>query len=449
MKRITLISLPSPFLYEPAMNPPIGLCSIGTVLKQAEHKVKVIDYATLDYDYDGLEYLHAINKTSDIYGISCVSSQFRWLKEVINWIRTINPKALVVTGGPHSSSEPRSCLDAGAHVAFNGEGEEGFLEIANGKSYKLVKGACYFEADSYHIVQRRFVEDLNKLPLPDFSLFDMDKYKRRIGGDKAFHIMTLRGCPYNCNFCDSDSIGGRVRYIDEEKVINWIDYLIDTYGVKSFVVYDDTFTTKSSRLRRFCKEFKKRKIKWRCWSRANSLREEDLIIMKESGLESVAIGIESGDPTVLKNINKRTTVEHNKRALNLCKKIGVSVRCSLMFGNPGETRESLQNTINLIKETQPSEWNLSILMPTPGSEFWNHSGKHGVWFDKESIINNDYQELNRSGGSAIGNINIVIDSMPKEDMRRNLDWFVKGLEKACPRNKIRDTIQEIKIKELS
>lgn len=450
-KRITLIALPSPFLYEPAMNPPIGLCSIGTVVKQAGHDVKIIDFAVLDYDYDSNEYLSEIPTNSDVYGISCVSAQFKYLKQVVRWIRKVNPEALIVSGGPHSSSEPESCLEAGVDIAFNGEGEEGFLEIVENKDPCMVRGACFASPKIFtnHIYSsRRFVEDLNTLPLPDFSLFDMGKYKRKLGGKKAFHIMTLRGCPYNCNFCDSDAIGGKVRYISKERVIEWIDYLIDTYGVRNFVIYDDTFTIKSSRVKYFCEEFKKRNIKWRCWSRANSLREEDLIAMRDSGLESVAIGIESGDAVVLSAINKRTTVEHNREALKLCKKVGVPVRCSLMFGNPGESRESLQNTIDLMEETQPDEWNLSILMPTPGSEFWNNMDKHGLWFDKQKIIDSDYEELNRSGGSAVGHININIWSMPPKEMRKNLDWFVKELERVCPRKKIRDTIQSIKTEAL-
>lgn len=448
MKRITLIALPSPFLYEPAMNPPIGLCSIGTVCKQAGHDVKIIDFAVLDYDYASNEYLLEIPDDSDVYGISCVSAQFKYLKQVVRWIRKVNPSALIVSGGPHSSSEPKSCLDAGVDIAFNGEGEEGFLRIVNGEDKKFIAGATYMFDGLFGPVmlgnRRDFIYNLNKLPLPDFSLFDMDKYKRRLDGEKAFHIMTLRGCPYNCNFCDSDAIGGKVRYISKERVIEWIDYLIETYGVRSFVIYDDTFTTKSSRVKYFCEEFKKRNIKWRCWSRANSLREEDLIAMRDSGLESIAIGIESGDGVVLQAINKRTTVEHNREALNLCKKVGVPVRCSLMYGNPGESRESLQNTIDLMEETQPDEWNLSILMPTPGSEFWNNMKKHGLWFDKKKIIDSDYEELNRSGGSSVGHINVNIWSMHPKDMRKNLNWFVKELERVCPRKKIRDTIQSIK-----
>jgi len=453
MKKVLLINLPSPFLYEPAMNPPIGLCSIGTVCKQAGHDVRVVDFAVIDdwyCDNPKATWLGYIPVGADVVGISCVSAQFKYLRQVIKHIKSYaewNP--LIVVGGPHASSEPDSVLDLGADIAFNGEGDFAFLEIVEADAPRDVRGANHrYWAGPTPYQERVFVEDLNTLPLPDFSLFDMDKYKRRLKGKKAFHLMTQRGCPYNCNFCDSNAIGGKVRYVDVERVIELVDSIINNYGVRSFVFYDDTFTTSSKRVKRFCEEFKKREITWRCWSRANSLREEDLILMRDSGIESVAIGIESGDPTVLRNINKRTTVEHNRRALNLCKKVGVPVRCSLMFGNPGETRASLQNTIDLMAATQPDEWNLSVLMPTPGSEFWNNMEDHGVYFDKQAIIDNDYEELNRSGGSAVGHINIEIESMLAEDMKDNLEWFVGELERVCPRKKIRDTIQDIELKEL-
>ena len=445
---ITLISLPSPFLQEPAMNPPLGLCSIGTVIKEAGYKVKVIDFAIKKYNYSSDEYLYELPLGSKYYGISCVSAQFKWFKEVVRYLNKYSPESIIIAGGPHVSSEIESCLDVGVDIAFNGEGEESILDILSGKKWGEIPGVCYDLGGEYLIKPRVFVEDLNKIPLPDFSLFEIDKYERRLFGEKAFHIMTLRGCPYNCNFCDSNAIGGAVRYIDEKRIIDWIDTIIEKYKIKNFVIYDDTFTIKSKRVKYFCKEFKKRGIKWRCWSRANSLRYDDLVAMKDSGLESISIGVESGSPLILKNINKMTTVEHNRKAIEVCKKAGVPVRCSLMFGNPGECGTTLRETVDFIQETQPDEWNISILMPAPGSEFWINPEKHGLSFDKKKIIEDDYQELNRSSRSGMGNINVVIDTMPKHMMINYLDWFVQELERVCPRKTIRDVVQNIKVESL-
>jgi len=446
MRRITLISLPAPFLIEPAMNPPLGLCYVGTVMKEAGWDVKVIDYTTLDYDYEKRDYLDEIDFDTDAIGIYCVSAQYKWLKEISQWVKgwSGSHKWLLV-GGPHPSSEPEKTLrDTGADFVINGEAEIAMKMLADGEPVGNIPGLCYLsETGEFIGKSRAFVNDLNALPLPDFGLFDMDKYKRRMDGEKAFHIITLRGCPYKCHFCDSAATGGKVRYIAVERVMENIDNLIDTYGVKRFVIYDDAFTLRKKRLERFCKEFKKRGIRWRCWSRAEGLTVKNLTMMKDSGLESVAIGIESGSDRILENINKGNTFYDNWKALAFCKIAGVPVRCSLMFANPGETKETLIDTIELIDNTQPDEWNLSVLMLTPGCEFWNYPENHGIYFDKEAFEENDYRDLNRSENSGLGDINLTIDSMPKEEMNDTLKWFVSELERACPRKKIRDTIQDM------
>jgi len=318
------------------------------------------------------------------------------------------------------------------------------MGLLNDFKLKDIPGLCYISTHGEFIGKpRAFVKDLNKLPIPDFSLFDMDKYKRRMDGEKAFHIITLRGCPYKCHFCDSAATGGKVRYISVERVLMNIDNLMETYGVKRFVIYDDAFTLRKKRLKRFCEEFKKRGIRWRCWSRAEGLTFDNLTMMKDSGLESVAIGIESGSNRILDAINKGNERYDNYKALRLCRIVGVPVRCSLMFANPGETKETLGETISLIESTQPDEWNLSVLMLTPGCEFWEHPDKHGISFDKKAFEKNNYRDLNRSENSGLGDINLTIDSMPKSEMRDTLKWFVSELERVCPRKKIRDTIQNL------
>jgi len=445
MRRITLISLPAPFLIEPAMNPPLGLCYVGTVMKEAGWEVKVIDYATLDYDYEEKDYLKELDQRTDVVGIYCVSAQYKWLKEVSSYVKSNCQVRFVLAGGPHPSSEPEKTLrETRVDYVINGEAEDALMGLLNDFKLKDIPGLCYISTHGEFIGKpRAFVKDLNKLPIPDFSLFDMDKYKRRMDGEKAFHIITLRGCPYKCHFCDSAATGGKVRYISVERVLMNIDNLMEIYGVKRFVIYDDAFTLRKKRLKRFCEEFKKRGIRWRCWSRAEGLTFDNLTMMKDSGLESVAIGIESGSNRILYAINKGNERYDNYKALRLCRIVGVPVRCSLMFANPGETKETLGETISLIESTQPDEWNLSVLMLTPGCEFWEHPDKHGISFDKKAFEKNNYRDLNRSENSGLGDINLTIDSMPKSEMRDTLKWFVSELERVCPRKKIRDTIQNL------
>jgi len=101
--------------------------------------------------------------------------------------------------------------------------------------------------------------------------------------------------------------------------------------------------------------------------------------------------------------------------------------------------------VELIRETQPDEWNLSILMPSPGSEFWDNPDDYGIHFDKEMVIADDYQVLNRTGDSGIGWLVYSLDSMTDSETKVALKNFVDKLEEVCPRTKIRDVIQEIKV----
>lgn len=454
MPKIVLISLPVPFASEPAMNPPLGLCYIASYLKKnGYHNISAVDFTLYkSYNYiNSTDYLKKIPLDSDFYGIYCVTPQFLWLMQISKYIKQKQPKSIVVVGGPHASTCPEDCLrKAGADIAVKGEGEEAFLKIISGISLSEIKGVCYLtEKGKFKESERAFIKDLDALPFPDRDLFNIEEYKRRIEDEKAVHIVTLRGCPYSCAFCDKKSVGTNFRYRSIENVIAEIDFVRSKYGLNAFVIYDDIFTLKRERVYRFCEEFKKRKIKWRCWSRTNTIDEELLSIMKDSGLVSITFGVESGDDNVLKKINKGTTVQDNRKALLACKKLGIPVRCSIMYGNPGENLNSVKNTIKLIEETQPNEWNLAILGPIPGSDIWKNPQKYGVIFDKEWVRKNNYVVTNRFDASGIGSIWISLSGISKEEFINNLKYLVKELERVCPRKKIQDTIQSIDIERLN
>ncbi|MFH1128967.1 MAG: radical SAM protein [Candidatus Omnitrophota bacterium] len=453
MSKIILIALPSPFASEPAMNPTLGLCYIAGYLKKNGYdNIEAVDYnlyKECDY-FNSKDYLRKIPPGVDFYGIYCMTPQFIWLKDVIKDIRQKSPKAKIIVGGPHASTCPEECLRvAKADIAVKGEGEEAFFAIVSGEPLEHIKGVCFLGKDGkFHDSERAFVKNLDDLPFPDRDLFDMDKYKRTIHGEKAVHIVTLRGCPYSCAFCDKKSVGTNVRFRSMENVLAEIDLVILRYNLRAFVIYDDIFTLDKKRAHRFCEEFKKRKLKWRCWSRTNTVDKEMLKVMKDAGLVSITFGVESGDDRVLKNIKKDTTNASHKQALLACKELGIPVRCSLIYGNPGENLESVRNTIKLIEETQPDEWNLAVLAPIPGSGIWDEPEKYGVIFDKEWVKQNDYSMTNRFDSSGIGSIWIELKGISKEDFTKNLEFFVSELERVCPRKKIQDTIQSIDLKKI-
>ena len=447
MMKAVLISLPAPFEDISAMNPPLGLSYLAANLKEVTSDIRAIDFTCHpQYDYyKSNDYLKEIPLDADLYCISCITPQFHWLVEITKYIKE-NSSGKVIVGGPHATNRPIECLwVAQADYVMKGEGDRAIVDLVGGVDPGSIDGLSFMDCGEYVDKPKVRIKDLDSLPFPDREIFNLSRYKRRIYDYQAIHLVTLRGCPYNCAFCDRESVGRVLRYRSIENVMQEIDLLVGRHGVRAFVIYDDIFTLSKERLLKFCYEFKLRKLLWRCFSRADTLDEEKLVAMREAGLTSITMGIESGSDTILSNINKGATAEDNRRALLLCKKVGIPIRCSLMYGNPGETRATINETIQMIAETQPDEWNLAILTPIPGSDIWNRPEAYGIDYNQELIQKDRYRDLNRFGNTGIGTISVTLDTMTEREFQENLGYFVNALEEVCPRRKIQDTIQNIKL----
>lgn len=444
--KIVLINLPSPFLDEPAMNPPLGLCSIGGYLKSQGHtNITLIDYNLLNDKYQFSSfggYLTEIPLDADIYGISCMTPQYRWLREVTLYIKLHNPTSIVVSGGAHSSNLPKDCLECGVDAAILGEGEVPFCMLVEGYKPNQVPGAATL--NNFKDVTPYRVSTINELPFPDRDLIDLKKYKRLLmheaerGEDsemtRAVHITTMRGCPFNCAFCDRNSVGRAVRFRSVKNVMEEVDVIRDKYGINAFVIYDDTFTVNKKRVFKFCEEFAKRGSKWRTWARVNTINEKLLQAMKDSGCVKLLFGYESGDDRILRIINKKTTRKQNIESAHMCRKVGIQCYATLIYGLPGENRESIDNTISMIKEAQPDELHYHVLTPMPGSPIWNNPESYGIEINKDELKNKYYYSLTCCTNSiaGVGNIYYKHDKMSKKEYMANLKYFARGLEKVTP-----------------
>jgi len=445
--KIILISLPAPFLFEPAVNPPLGIGYICSYLNsKGFNNVEILDFALFkDYDFiNSNDYLKEIPLDADFYGISATSSVYHWLYEISNFLKE-NTNGKIVAGGAHPTSMPKqTMMDTSVDFVICGDGEEPMYQLISGVKFEKIPGLCYRFDSDFVVKTRNYCKELDALPFP--ARYNLDKYSRNIDGDKALHLITLRGCPYNCAFCDKKSVGAGVRYRSVENVIAEIDEIIEQHGIKGFVICDEIFPLIKERTKEFCDEFKKRGLKWRCWCRADLVNEKVLTMMKDSGLVSIQIGIESGDNDVLKAIHKGSNYEINKKALLACKKIGIPTRCNLMYGNPKESLESVKNTIRLVEETQPDEWTLAILTPVPGSAIWEKPNKYGIDFDRQWAIDNHFMMTNRFSESGIGDVWISINGTTEKEFKDNLEYFVSELNKVCPKKKkVQDTAQIIDV----
>jgi len=457
--KITLINCPSPALDEPAMNPPLGLCYIAAYLKADGYdNVGLVDYNLHEYDYYGSsEYLEEIPLNSNFYGISCMTPQYRWLREITAHIKKGNPSALVISGGPHSTSCPEDCLiDCGVDLAIRGEGEIPFSMLVRGHVPATIPGVAYLHRGEVVSLPWVINTNLDGLPFPDRSMTDLTAYKRVLlhqserGGPaspRAVHLITLRGCPYNCAFCDKS--GGRlVRYRSKENILEEVDFIREEYGVNAFVIYDDTFTLDRKRVYQICDAFKDRGSTWRTWARVNTVDREMLQRMKDSGCVKLLFGYESGDDQILKRISKQITREQIIESAKACKEVGIGCYASLIYGLPGETRESIDNTVSLIAETQPDELHFHALAPIPGSAIWDRPEVYGLRIDKKRLKEMQYDSVClTNSASGLGNIYYEHDKMSREEFVENFRYYTEELQRVAAPGSIYQRVELDRIKE--
>ena len=222
--------------------------------------------------------------------------------------------------------------------------------------------------------------------------------------------MTSRGCPGQCSFCDTQVFGRKFRGYSARYVIDMIDHLIKNYGIEDFLIYDDTFVVNHKRLTEICKTLidGKYKIHWSCCSRVNFVTPEILQLMKKAGCWQIEYGIESGSPEILKRMKKSITLDQIKNALIWTKEAGIMTRGNFIFGYLGETKHTLQETMDFLMDIELDYFQQTFLTPYPGSEVYKTANSYGK-------ANLEWEKMN----------NMSINFVPKGLTEKELVAFSK------------------------
>jgi len=386
---------------------PLGLCYVAAILRTANHTCLVFDgdmgcgdlgeyekiLTNYEYYLEALRIDHpiwaitqrVINEFEpDIVGITVMTGTYGAAMNVAKLVKKHDPNIPVVVGGPHPSILPQETLrECCIDVVVRGEGEHTMLEVVNcfeeEGQLRKVRGISYKERSKiYYNPPRPLIRDLDSLPFPAIDLiYEKEKYDPKSFG----FIFTSRGCPYNCIFCSSSKIWGRrVRFRSAENVVAEIKEVKRSFKTVFFRFNDDSFTVNKNRVFRICDLLMKEKldIKWICDTRVDLLSRNLLKKMKDAGCIQVNLGIESGNPKILKLIKKGITLEQARHAINITKDVGVSSHAYFMMGFPGETYEQILDTINFMKKAKPTTSCLSIVTPYPGTELYDIAKKQGL-----------------------------------------------------------------------
>jgi len=426
MKKILLINPPR-YLRNPDGQffcPQIGLASIASYLRQYDYEVKIIDadvegFANAEEVEEGL-YRCGLSWDNlreriedyrpDVVGISCIfTPRFKNALKISQIVKVIDDKVKVIVGGVHVSFCPQEVL---AHETIDfvviGEGERPFLmllEALRGDSAELSKidGIGFRNSVGKVVINSKvnLVDDLDQLPLPAWDLLPIEKYfqtKRNSLTTERKHIsiMTSRGCPQECTFCCSSEFWmRRWRKRSADNVLAEIEFLVKKYGVREISFEDDNLSLDPVRLEKICSMIIERGYDLR-WNTPNGISVRKLTptlikLMKRSGCTRLNFGIESGDEHILHDIIKKNiSLQKVREVISWCKREGVTTLGYFVIGMPGETPESIKNSIEFAKSSELDEIMVHIATPFPGTELYKTCKDKGyLKYDYDTIVAED------------------------------------------------------------
>jgi radical SAM superfamily enzyme YgiQ (UPF0313 family) len=377
--------------------PPLGIGYIAALLERDSFLVKIIDCPALSLTHEDLRKIMEIEKPQLIGFTATTISIDSAIKAARN-AKVALVHSLIAIGGPHVTALAEETLETSVFdVAVLGEGEYSFLELArqfrNGsRDFSGIRGLMYkCNGTLISTGNRVYINDLDSLPFPALHLFPpLSVYHPMPGNVRKTpyaQIMTSRGCPYQCTFCDRKVFGQLFRARSPKNVVDEIEMLMKRFGVKEVKFNDDTFNVDVKRVVNICEEILKRNIKipWTCRVHVNNLSFDLLKIMKRAGCWQIGFGIESANPVILKSIKKSMSLEEGRRAVQLAKECGINVKVSFMFGLPEESEETVQETIAFAKTLMADIVNFHIFIPFPGTELFRTISARG------ELLHRNYQ----------------------------------------------------------
>lgn len=382
--RVLLINPFYPISETPS--PPLGLAYLAAALEEAGAEVRVLDLVVHPYRPQMLADL-LDEFQPQIAGSTAVTMTVDHALGMLTEIKRLRPQIVTVMGGPHVSFSARETLQAcpALDIAVIGEGERTIVELAraaagSGGNFEGIDGIATRVGNSVRIAPRReFIADLDSLPPPARHLLPLGRY-RALG--MPISMTTTRGCPHQCIFCvGRKMVGSRVRYRSPQRVVDELE-AVGNLGFHQVNIADDLFTADRRHCTAVCDEILRRglKVKWTSFARVDTVCEELLTRMKAAGCTAVSFGVESANRDILKTIKKRITPEQVVEAVRMCARTGVTPFASFILGLPGETPETIQESMEFGQRLKELGllYGFHLLAPFPGTEVRERSAALGL-----------------------------------------------------------------------
>jgi radical SAM superfamily enzyme YgiQ (UPF0313 family) len=393
--------------------PPLGLAWIAAVLELHGHQVQILDAHAERCTLEAVRARLAAMGDFDWVGISSTTSLIANALEIVRMAKARWPQSRVAMGGVHPTVLPEEVLaEPAVDVVVRGEGEETMKELVSGADFAGVLGISYRQdtatagqgrdgperhgQDAHathgqdaratgavrHNEHRPLIADLDSLPMPAYHLLPMARYHPAAGATKrlpAVSMLATRGCVGRCTFCYR-IFGPSLRCRSGLALAQEARHLQERYGIREVCFYDDTFTAVKKEIREFCHGLREMKVDltWSCFSRIDAVDEDTLRAMKEAGCHQIMYGFESASEEILRNVGKRVDLEQAAQAVRITRKVGIDIRAAFMLGNPGETEQTLEETLQYAMRLRPELVIFNITTPFPGTEMFDWADRQGL-----------------------------------------------------------------------
>lgn len=411
----------SPGMFYPGKEIPLGLAYLAAYLEEEGIAVEILDMNVYDRHFEVLS--EALRRLKPkVVGISAFTIDMIGAHEAARTVKRFNEDTITVIGGIHASALPEDTL--GEFECFDylihGPGEIALTalvkKLASRENVSEIPGLAHRNGGSVVInAPGKWVESIDELPFPARGKFDLSRYAPPLQKYMTLPntgIIASLGCPYSCTYCAVNIVHKKPYFRNPQSVVAEIEQCIRDFGVHDFRFFDDCITTDRARLTRLCELIIKKKlaIHWNCQSRVDGVDYEVLKLMKRAGCHQITYGVETASGKSLKVLNKTTTFEQCRSAIESTKKAGLESGASFMIGIPGETMADIEKTICFAKELSPDIATFYILKVYPGTALFREA-------EKKCPINTNWNEYH-------------VDSPPVIDMGIPPDVVENMLKKA-------------------
>ena len=379
--------------------PGMGVLILAAVARQRGYRVHLIDAKEQGRPLEEVSREIAALRP-DYLGLSATTISVTNAARIAARVRELVPGVTTIVGGAHVSAIPERTLEAFPEIDYGivGEGEHSLFELLDclerGEAIDRVTGLAYRKGGKVVANPRApYIDDLDELPAPAWDLLEDFPHRFQptlfsYPKSPVASLITSRGCPFSCSFCDRSTSGRKGRMHSVEYVVELCRHL-EGLGVRHILFVDDLFTVRRDRVVQLCNAFLENgfHFTWSCTSHPNLLDLETMRLMKKAGCWQIAYGIESGSPRVLNVVKHEVKIPRMRETLRLTREAGIRAKGYVMLGHPTEGLDSLGETLEFLRTVELDMCQITKFTPYPGTPAYPTIHSHGSFEEKWEEMN--------------------------------------------------------------